>query len=277
MEKCLALVLSGGGARGALQVGALRALFELGIKPDLLVGTSIGAVNATGLALWGVNQAGIDGLSHAYQVMAASHFMDPRLDRFALRAISRQSNLRANRQLEGFLISNGCAPNLRFAQISNIRLALIGADLDIGEPVIYGKDAEQSVLEGVLASTALPPWFSPLKKDGHWIMDGGVLSNLPVEPAMIMGATEIIALDLDDPVGMLGIHTAHSEYLEKLVFSIIRRQASLEIALATAKGVPVHYLLLKSSPPSPIWDFSRHLELFQIGYEIASKEIPMWF
>ena len=62
MNKCLAFVLGGGGARGAMQVGALRALIEAGLKPDLLVGTSIGAVNATGLALWGVSLAGIEAL-----------------------------------------------------------------------------------------------------------------------------------------------------------------------------------------------------------------------
>jgi predicted patatin/cPLA2 family phospholipase len=49
MEKCLAFVLGGGGVRGALQVGALRALFEANYQPDLLVGISIGAANAAGL------------------------------------------------------------------------------------------------------------------------------------------------------------------------------------------------------------------------------------
>ena len=50
MEKCLTIVLGGGGGRGAMQVGALRALFEAGYKPDLQVGTSIGAGNTAGLA-----------------------------------------------------------------------------------------------------------------------------------------------------------------------------------------------------------------------------------
>jgi NTE family protein len=65
MEKCLAFVLGGGGARGALQVGALRALFEAGYQPDLLVGTSIGAANAACLAFWGVNMDGIAALERA--------------------------------------------------------------------------------------------------------------------------------------------------------------------------------------------------------------------
>jgi predicted acylesterase/phospholipase RssA len=52
MKECITFVLGGGGSRGALQVGALKALFDIGIKPDLLVGSSIDAVNAAGLALW---------------------------------------------------------------------------------------------------------------------------------------------------------------------------------------------------------------------------------
>src|SRR5512136_436224 len=77
MEKCLAFVLGGGGARGAMQVGTLRALFEAGYKPDLLVGTSIGAVNAAGLALWGVNQDGVTSLEWAYQGCSEARLMDP--------------------------------------------------------------------------------------------------------------------------------------------------------------------------------------------------------
>jgi predicted acylesterase/phospholipase RssA len=56
VNKQVAFVLSGGGARGALQVGALHALFEHGFQPDLLVGTSIGAVNAAFLALHGFSK-----------------------------------------------------------------------------------------------------------------------------------------------------------------------------------------------------------------------------
>ncbi len=62
MNRCLAFVLGGGGARGALQLGALRALLSADIVPDLLVGTSIGAVNAVGLALWSPSLSAIETL-----------------------------------------------------------------------------------------------------------------------------------------------------------------------------------------------------------------------
>ena len=92
MNKCLAFVLGGGGARGAMQVGALRALFEAGYKPDLLVGTSIGAVNAAGLAFWGTNQDGITALEQAYQKMEEGHLMDQRPEQLAFHALSGRPN-----------------------------------------------------------------------------------------------------------------------------------------------------------------------------------------
>src|SRR5512142_311124 len=99
MKKCLAFVLGGGGARGALQVGALRALLEASFRPDLLVGTSIGAVNAAGLALWGINMRGIESLERAYQDVAASRLMDPRFAEFLLDTLSKRPNHRASRRV----------------------------------------------------------------------------------------------------------------------------------------------------------------------------------
>ena len=61
-ERRLAFVLSGGGARGAFQVGALKALYENNIHPEILVGTSIGAVNAAFLAVHGINSSSIERL-----------------------------------------------------------------------------------------------------------------------------------------------------------------------------------------------------------------------
>jgi hypothetical protein len=60
--------------------------------------------------------------------------------------------------------------------------------------------------------------------------------------------------------------------LEKLAFAVLQRQACVETELAKAQGVPVHYMQLKSSPPIPIWDFSKHRELIEIGYDIACHE-----
>jgi NTE family protein len=259
-----------------MQIGALRALLEAGLKPDLLVGTSIGAINATGLALWGVNLAGIEALERAYERMAASRLMDPRLLRFAWNAVSGRPNHLGSRNAREFLIAEGITSEIRFSQIKNVRLATVAADLHTGEPIIYGWDLEQSVMEGVLASTAIPPWFAPIEKDGQYIVDGGALSNLPIEPAIRLGATEIIALDLHDPDSYADANKKIDPLLPKLASAITQRQRGLEMELASARGVSVRYVSLQSMPPVPLWDFCTHRDLFKIGYETMKNEISRW-
>lgn len=145
MEKRVAFVLGGGGARGALQVGALRALFEAGYQPDLLVGTSIGAANSAALALWGVNMDGIAALEGAYQSMAESNLMDTP-GRMVWHTLSGRPFYTSKRAKE-FLIAAGFTPEVRFDQLRNVRVGLVGAEMGSVQLVIYGMDPGQSVLE----------------------------------------------------------------------------------------------------------------------------------
>ena len=276
MKKRLAFVLGGGGARGAMQVGALRALFEAGLKPDLLVGTSIGAVNAAGLALWGVNLAGVEALEHLYQRMQDSKLLDPRLFQFAWNAVSKQPNHIGSRSAQAFMIAEGITPEIRFSQIQSVRLATVAADLHTGKSIIYGMDLDQSVMEGVLASIAIPPWFAPIEKAGQYIVDGGALSNLPIEPAIKLGATEIIALDLHDMDIYGDSSKAIDPFLPKLASAITQRQLGLEMELALARGIPVRYVSLRSSPAVPLWDFTTHRALFKVGYNAMKNEMSGW-
>lgn len=277
MRKSLAFVLGGGGARGALQVGALRALLEAGYEPDLLVGTSIGAVNAVGLALWGRDLAGVEALENAYEEVAASRLMDPRLARFAaLGVLTGRPYQRASQRMREFLVGRGITLDLCFGRVSGVRLGLVSADLNSGEAMIHGSDPEQSILEGLMASTALPPWFTPIETDGRCLIDGGAFSNLPIEPALRLGATEIIALDLNDPVDLVGSTSGHGQFLEKLLPAMFQRQIYLEMELAAARRVPVRYVCLKSSPVVPIWDFRTYRDLFKTGYEAMVKEMSGW-
>jgi NTE family protein len=259
-----------------MQVGALRALFEAGLKPDLLVGTSIGAINATALVLWGVDLAGIEALERLYQRMQHSKLLDPRLFQFAWNAVSKRQNHLGSRSARDFLIAEGILPDLRFGQIRDVRLATVAANLHTGGTVIYGCDPEQSVMEGVLASIAIPPWFAPIESDGQYIVDGGALSNLPIEPAIRLGATEIIALDLHDADAYGDVSKTIDPIVTKLASAVTRRQLGLEMELASARGVSVQYVSLRSTPPVPLWDFKTHRELFKVGYETMKNEVSRW-
>jgi NTE family protein len=273
MEKCLAFVLGGGGARGALQVGAFRALFEAGYQPDLLVGTSIGAANAACLAMWGVNMDGVAALEEAYRSMAEGRLMDTP-GRMLWHTLSGRPFYTSRRAKE-FLIAAGFTPEVRFDQLQNVRVGLVSAEIGSGQLVIYGMDPGQSVLEGVLASCSVPPWFEPIENDDRLIVDGGALSLLPIEAALNMGATQIIALDLSgSPTPSRPIRRLSQ--LEKSIAAFTQREIYLETALAEARGVPLHYMRLLSNPPIQMWDFSTYRDLIKTGYETASRHLSDW-
>jgi NTE family protein len=272
----LAFVLSGGGARGALQVGALRALIEAGIQPDLMVGTSIGAVNAAYLAVQGVNLDGVRGLIDAWQDAIEADLLPANYLTLALRSFVNLSFDTIYKRNREFYISHGLSPDLRFSDIHGVELVLVATDLNSGQPVLYGQNPDQFVLDGLMASITLPPWMPPHERDGSMLMDGGVVSNLPIEPALKFGATDIIALDLIDlrepPVPGPGF----GRLMTKLLFTVSKRQVEMELALAESRGVPVRRIQLLGKEPTALWDFRHTQELIEQGYEIPQKLITDW-
>jgi predicted acylesterase/phospholipase RssA len=158
-----------------------------------------------------------------------------------------------------------------------VMLYPVAADLNAGVPVIFGVDPEESVLESVLASMALPPWLAPAEKDGRYLIDGGAVSNLPIETALLQGAAEIIALDLFDPNGvdapsLYGL----GDFLLKLDKTVENRQIQLEMELAEARGVRVRRICLTGEKPVPLWDFRQGVELIERGYRLANEAIAAW-
>ncbi len=275
-KSTLAFVLGGGGARGALQVGALRALLEADIHPDLLVGTSIGAANAAFLAVRGLTHRSLAELEAAWHDAMQADLLPANYLWLTIRVLFNRAGVYHEHRVRDFFIAHGLKPETRFGQIKGIRLILVAADLNAGHAILYGTDPDQSVLEGLLASTALPPWVRPLEKNGRMLMDGGVVSNLPIEPALTQGATEIVALDLADPRSVDLTAHGFGPFLNRLMSTVEQRQIDLELELARAHGVPVHRIALQAEKPVPIWDFSHTDELITQGYEITRREIALW-
>ena len=267
MRRSLAFVLAGGGARGALQVGALRALLEAGIRPDLVIGTSVGAINAVFLGLHGFTPEALDLLEAAWFAAAKAELLPPNPAWITMRVVFNRMHFRPDHRLRDFFISQGLTPDLHFGDLPGPLMILVSADLNRAQPVFYGADPQQSVLDGILASTALPPWVHPLEVEDRFLMDGGSISNLPIEPAILHGATEIIALDL--PTRGEIDHEAHGfgPFWTKLLTTIGDRQIYLEMELARVKDIPVHLVELTARPPVPIWDFSQTQILLETGYQ----------
>ena len=104
MDKKLAFALGGGGARGALQVGALYALLECGLQPDLLIGASIGAVNAAFLALNGFSRDSLDWLPAAWHKASTSELLPANYIWLTVRAMVNRSSSDPSRHVRDFFI-----------------------------------------------------------------------------------------------------------------------------------------------------------------------------
>ena len=275
-ERRLAFVLSGGGARGAFQAGAMKALFENNIRPEILVGTSIGAINAAFLAVHGINSSSIERLIQTWMESVSMDLLPKHFAWLTLRTILKAPDYRNFEKMQTFLKANDIGPDLRFRDMREIQLYLVATDLYTGQLILYGQNPDQSVLEGVLASSALPPFFPPYECDGKLLMDGGTVSNLPVEAAVSQSATEILALDVTDPRKVAKGGTNMKAYLNKLVNASEQRHITLEIALAREKGIPVHHIPLRGPDPISVSDFSAVPDSIRIGYEITNHWVEQW-
>ncbi len=272
-KRTLAFALGGGGARGALQVGALRALLEAGIHPDLLVGTSIGAVNAVFLAMHGFTPQALNDLRTAWFAAAKADLFPASTAWLTMRVFFNRLHARPYQRLRDFFISQGIAPDLRFADLPHFPVIVVSTDLNHHQPVYYGSDPQQFVLDGLLASTALPPWIHPIEADGRFLMDGGAVSNLPIEPAIAHGATEVIALGLSNPDEIDPNAYGFGPFWTKYLYAVEARQISLELQLTQTKGVPVHIVNLKTESSLPPWDFSKTQFLLDDGYRQMKRAL----
>ena len=154
------LVLSGGGARGFAHAGALKALAEMGIKPDIIAGVSAGSIAAV------MYSAGIT------PERMLELFHNARLSDFLGLGVPRDGFFRLDR-FKAFLRKNVPYANLEDLPVP----VVVGAtDLDSGTKVIFETGP---LAERVVASCSIPIVFKPVKIDGARYVDGGVLHNLP--------------------------------------------------------------------------------------------------
>ena len=273
MNKKLAFALSGGGSRGALQVGAMYALLEYGLQPDLMIGVSIGAANAAFVALNGFSRDSLDRLTSAWHSADSSDLMPDNYVWLTVRAMLSRSSMDPSHHVRDFFIRQGLTPDLSFTEVSHPSLVIVSADLNTGKPILHGTMPDDKILDAVLLSSALPPWFMPVRNQDRYLMDGAVVSNLPVEPAINLGATEVVALDLIDAREIIAAGDGVRGFFSRLIYSVGRRQSDLEMELAEARGIPLLYLCLTGETPVQIWDFTHTDDLIAQGYANARQVI----
>ncbi|HEY0905061.1 MAG TPA: patatin-like phospholipase family protein [Marmoricola sp.] len=183
-----AFVLSGGASLGAVQVGMLRALVERGITPDLLVGTSAGALNAAFLAGHGTTPAAVDELAAVWRGLQA-RLLFPLDPLRALAALAgRRTSLCSDRGLRHLLEQHLTFDRLEDAPVP---VVVVATDLLTGRDVAL---SEGDAHEAVLASCALPAVFPPVPHEGRQLVDGGLANNTALSEAVRAGVSTIYAL-----------------------------------------------------------------------------------
>lgn len=185
----LAVVLSGGATRGAFQIGVIDVLTRRGIVPDILVGTSVGAINA---AYWAFHPGEDVGprLLEVWREAARARILPDRPLRILGNLIGSRLHERSGlgRILERELPN--VAATIESAQVP---LHIVACDLRTGAAVDFDRGP---ALPALLASAAVPGVFPPVFIEGEPYVDGGVVANCPIEVAWQAGATDVIAVDL---------------------------------------------------------------------------------
>lgn len=188
MSRRVTVVLSGGGAKAAAQLGALEVLAQHGVVPTRFVGTSMGAVIGAGLA------AGLSIAAVVTRLRGVTRNDVAALDRTALlKGVFAQALLRGSRLRETLA---RLLPVQRFAELK-LPLSVTAADLDTGELVVFGAGGLDAPLADALyASSALPVLYPPAELDGRRLADGGLRGVLALEVARRFDADLVVALDV---------------------------------------------------------------------------------
>ena len=188
----IGLALGSGSARGWSHIGILRALAEIGIEPDLVCGSSVGAIVGASYAAGNLDklEEWVTSLTRA----DVARFLDLNL--------SLNGFIDAPR-LRSFFADYVCAEAVRIEELGKT-FATVSTDLENGREIWF---TEGSVLDAVWASMSLPGLFPPIRNQGRWLVDGGLVNPVPVSVCRALGADLVIAVNLNGAI--VGRHFLH--------------------------------------------------------------------
>ncbi|HET6921063.1 MAG TPA: patatin-like phospholipase family protein [Jiangellaceae bacterium] len=267
----VAFVLGGGGLLGASEVGMLRALVEADIRPDLLVGTSVGAINGAVFASapgWPV----VERLEAMWSTLSD----DDILGGSALRRVSTLARTRTH--------THSSEP-LRDLLVSILGEGRLIEDLDPPFQCVAAsieRAAEHwfdhgPVVAAVLASSAVPGLFPPVEIDGEHFFDGGLVHSIPIGRAVALGARTVYVLNVGRIERPLQPPSRPWE-VAMVAFEIARRHRFAADMAAVPDNVTVH--VLPTGDPEPpkyadlsalrYWNTSRVAERIRLAHESAA-------
>jgi len=262
-EHVTALVLAGGGSLGAVQVGMLKALFTQPLKIDLIVGSSVGALNGAFLAS-NPTAAGVERLS---EIWLSLH----RQDIFPVSLLTSLQALffKKRHLIEAHALSQLIRTILpdQAVEALPIPLHIVTTNLLTGAEVVLSEGDVESCL---LASTAIPVVFPPVNIGGQLLVDGSVASNTPIATAIAKGASRVLVLPTgfgcaraSAPMGLapVAMHALNILSMRQLTRDIEYHSANTEIIV-----LPTLCPLNVS-----VFDFSHTAELIERAFQLTAE------
>jgi NTE family protein len=266
-----AFVLSGGGNRGPIEVGALRSLLEHGIVPDFFVGTSAGSINSAFMAAWGPSIEATSRLASAWHSATKAVVYGGSAFRIAWRLIRGADSLFPSDGMRRLLQTHMPTDVTTFGQLQ-LPCFVTAVDLRSGRLYLFGEDPSAPLLDAVLASSSVPAVHPPVDYHGLQLVDGGVVATTPAGIAMDKGATTIYAINLgaggevQPPVkGVLNVlsRTLNTFMLQSLL-------ADLDQASGDT-GIELHHIHITAFEGLAFNDFRHIDEMIAAGKAVTDS------
>lgn len=268
----IGLALSGGGVRGLAHIGVLELLEEREIPVDYLAGTSMGGIVAV-LYAAGVSTAELKHLSATTGIL---DFATPDPNRYGLLGHAK---------MRQFFVKVLGGAELRFEDLE-IPTTVVATDLERGEVVLLN---EGELIPALLATSAFPFMFGPVRHHGRWLVDGGVLNNLPVDIVYDMGADRVIGVNTPPSVKLspqnknrrrLSLGNLFSPNVNlidwKIPFLIAESSANFTIRTINRQRMalcPPDVLIEVNLPNIGTFVTDRNMEIIQAGYKNAQAVV----
>ena len=267
------LVLMGGGARGLAHVGVLDVLQNEGLSPDMIVGTSMGAI------IGGLFAAGFSPmkLKEMTEELSLDRWVDrpnlpflPKkphsiiefflLDAYRTRLQKRIKQDKEDKIEEHFKEIVG---DVRIEDLP-VQFACNAVDLISGKEILF---EEGELYKALRATMSLPVVFEPVRMDDMLLVDGGVLNNVPVETAKKLEADRTVLVDIHRPLKEVATQEIKS------TFQLIQRMVETMAANTTVEKIKLADCVVRVDLDVDIFDFSNPSGLIAAGERAASENI----
>lgn len=251
-KKSVGLVLGGGGARGFFHMGVVKALQELNIEINQISGTSIGAI------------------------VGAIYAADPKVD---FEKIIKEIDyikltkiiITSGRDGFGSVVENFLKDYIKVENFSDLKIPLVfnAADINQKEEIVFNSG---KIFPALIASISIPGVFPPTKINDSFLVDGGIVNNVPV--SLLKAASKIIVSDITGPITEINQETTAIESLYSS-FAFMQQNISLQ-KIRKLKTNKIIYLNLKDNKTF-ILDFRKknYNQLIDLGYKsmMGKKEL----